>query len=142
MFIFCASSSFLQAFLEAFSFLAFLLPSDQPHPCLTSFASSNSYLACLLQLLIQEAFHLHLLLPFPYLASFASFNSCLAFLLRLLPSFAKPFSSYLTYLERLLCLNLTIILPYSLYFPFLPFGLACLDPCSIKSFSLPLLDFF
>lgn len=136
---FCASSSFLLAFLVAFSFQAFHLPLDLL-PFLTSFASSNSCLACLLQLLILEAFH-HLL-PYPFLASFASFNSCLACLRHLLPSFAKPFSSYLTYPELLLCLDLIIILPYSLYFPFLPFGLACWDPYSIEFFSLLLLDFF
>jgi len=116
----------------AFSFQAFHLPSDL-HPFLASFTSSNSCPAFLHQLLIQGAFH-HLL-PYPFLASFASFNSCLACLHHLLPSFAKPFSSYLTYLELLLYLDLIIVLPYSLYFPFLPFGLACLDPYSIESFS-------
>ena len=136
---FCASSSFPQACLVAFSFQAFLLPFNL-HPFLTSFASSNSYLAYLLQLLILGAFHL--LLPYPYLASFASSNSCLAYLLHRHPSFVEPFSSYLTYLELLLCLNLIIILPCSLYYPFLPFSLTCLDPYSVKSFSSLLLDFF
>jgi len=123
----------------AFSFQAFLLPFNL-HPFLASFTSSNSYPAFLLQLLIQEAFLL--LLPFPCLTSSASSNSCLAYLLLHHPSFIEPSSSYFTYLELLLCLNLIIILPYSLYYPFLPFSLTCLDPYSVKFFSWPLLDFF
>jgi phosphatidylinositol kinase/protein kinase (PI-3 family) len=75
-------------------------------PFLASFASSDSYLAFLQQLHLLEAFLLHL----PFLASFASSNPYLAFLhLHLHPSFTKPFSSYLTYLEHLLCLNLITI---------------------------------
>jgi hypothetical protein len=119
---FYASSSFPLAYLVAFSFLAYHLPEDL-RPFLTSFTSSNSCQAFLRQPHLLRLGAFHLLLPFPYLASSTSFDSYLAFLRRLLlPSFTRPFSSYLTYLGHLLCLILIIILPYSLYFPFLPFS--------------------